>query len=204
VLLRGGDGWVLAMLLVGSVAFAETAYVTEQLVVGVYPTSDLDGERIGTVRSADSVEVLDVDGEATQIRLQDGTEGWVKSSYLEAEPPPSTRIAALEAENKKLKGAAASGVDAGALQKSNTELRAALEAAQRDVDEARRSASSPPPRSPADEVPVETAKPHRDDTLRNVLVGVLLAACSVGGGFAWGYYTLERRVRRKYGGLKVY
>jgi hypothetical protein len=30
------------------------------------------------------------------------------------------------------------------------------------------------------------------------------AAAALALGFWWGYSTLERRVRRKYGGLKVY
>jgi len=193
----------LALVLAAPLAIAETAYVTDQLVVGVYPTSDLDGERIGTVHTGDAVEVLDTDGEASQVRLADSTEGWVKSSYLEDQPPVAQRLAALEAENKKLKSAAA-GVDAAGLQKTNAELRAALDAAQRDLDEARRSAATPRAPVPADEAPVETVKPQHDDTLRNVILGLLLAAAGIGGGFAWGYYTLDRRVRRKYGGLKVY
>lgn len=192
------------LALVGLCAHAETQYVTDQLVVGIYAAADLAGERLAVIRTADSVEVLSLEGESALVRLEDGTEGWVKASYLEAEPPRSARVEALEAENRKLRaGAAGPASEIAALQKTNVQLRADLESAREEVRGLQR-AQAPPPQRSEDEVPIETVRPAENHGLLiGALVILLLAAC-LGGGFAWGYYTLERRIRRKYGGLKVY
>jgi Bacterial SH3 domain len=194
----------LTLLLAAIPAYPETLYVTEQLVVGVYAQPDLQGERVAQIRSADAVEVLGRDGEAAQIRTADGAEGWVKASYLESAEPLAPRLAALEAENQKLRKAesATTRVDPKPLQKEIADLRAALDAANRHAAEP--AAPSPARERPDDEVPVETTKPVRNPVLRLTLLILAVAALGLAAGFAWGYRTLDKRIRAKYGGLKVY
>jgi hypothetical protein len=198
-------GWraLVAATFLARAAYAEPQYVTDELVVGVYAQPDLGGDRLVLIRTGDEVEVLGTEGDATNVRLPDGTEGWVKTSYLDDQPPRATRLQALEAENKQLKNAARPSSDAGALQKTITDLRSQLEASQKEADRLR---NLPPPAKepPADEAPVETLKPRKNDALRLTLALIAVTITGVGGGFAWGYLTLDRRIRRKYGGLKVY
>lgn len=186
-------------------ACAETLYVSEKLVVVVYPQSDLSGERVTQVRSADAVEVLAREGESAQIRTSDGAEGWVKASYLQPEIPLALQLSALEADNEKLRKVQTSAktVDPKPLQKEITDLRTALESANRRVAELQAPAA-PAVERPDDEIPVETARPVRNDALRTALLVLAVAALAAGAGFALGYRTLERRIRAKYGGLKVY
>ena len=66
------------------------------------------------------VELLDSRGEWAKVRRSDGTAGWVAKSYLLRDAPPSEQIARLEAQA--------------------AELRQQLEAAGREVEDARRSA----------------------------------------------------------------
>ncbi len=183
---------------------AESRYVTEQLIVGVYSQPDLAGDRLAQIRSADAVELLSTEGDAAQIRTEDGVEGWVKASYLESEQPLGPRLAALQVENEKLRNAESSGarVDPKPLQKEIAELRAALDAANRRVTELQAPAARVD--RPADEEPVETARPVRNEGLRTALLFVLVAALATGAGYAWGFRTLDKRIRAKYGGLKVY
>jgi len=56
-----------------------------------------DGERINMVRSGDPVTVLQKDERFTKVRLADGTEGWVTSGFLRAEPPPIVSLETHEA-----------------------------------------------------------------------------------------------------------
>lgn len=203
--MRARAGTIALMLLAAAPALAETLYVTEKLIVGVYAGPGLEGERLAQIRSADAVEVLAREGESAQIRTADGAQGWVKASYLEAEIPLAAQLASLEAENEKLRKAQSSSsrIDPQPLQKEIADLRAALDTANRRVVELQAPAEPAVERSD-DEVPVETVKPARNEALRTVLLFLAVAALAVGAGFAWGYRTLDRRIRAKYGGLKVY
>jgi SH3 domain protein len=183
-------------------AIGEQLYVTEKLVVGIYATPALDGERLAVVRSADQVEVLAREDESAQVRLADGTEGWMKASYLESEPPLSLRISDLENENRKLRTAAAKpGDQATTLQKENTQLRSQLDSARRELDQLRNATPVQVAR-PDDDAPIETVKPRKNTAATTAALVILAAAAALGGGFAWGYFHLDRRIRRKFGGLK--
>lgn len=182
-------------------AGTDTRYVVEELIVGIYGTPDLAGDRLGEVRSAQAIELLGTEGDAAQIRTDDGLEGWIRATYLQSERPMAPRLAALQAENEKLRKASASATRVDPKTQSElAELRASLETANRriaDLQSANRE-------RPADEVPVEVTRPARNDALRTSLLLLLVALVAMGAGFYWGYRTLERRVRAKYGGLKVY
>src|SRR5271154_4780979 len=60
---------------------AATAYVSDELVLGVYAEQNGQGNRLTTLHSGTSVETLAQSGEFTQVRLSDGTLGWVKSAF---------------------------------------------------------------------------------------------------------------------------
>ncbi len=194
-------GWLLLGAPCIALAQADTRYVVEELVVGVYGNPELAGDRLGEVRSAQAVELLVAEGDAAQIRTEDGLEGWIRATYLQSEQPLAPRLAALQAENDKLRkaSAAATRVDPKT-QAELEELRASLETANRRVAQLQASSRA----RPADEVPVEVTRPVRNDALRTSLLLLLVAVVAAGAGFYWGYRTLERRVRAKYGGLKVY
>jgi len=81
---------VLSVLASGARA-AESLYVIEHLVVGVTSAPGGEGDRVATIKSGDRVEVLDRQEEEAQIRLADGTSGWVGS-------PASTSSRAPAAE----------------------------------------------------------------------------------------------------------
>ncbi len=186
---------------------AETLYVSEKLEVAVYGQPTLDGDRIAVLRSADAVDVVNREGEAAQVRLNDGTEGWVDVSYLTVELPLASQLESLTEENERLRATARANAGAGAqsktLQSRNAQLETELATAQRDLEALRAKAASPATR-PDDEIPVEVARPQNYASLFSVLWMIAGVAAALGLGFWWGYSTLERRVRRKYGGLKVY
>jgi hypothetical protein len=186
-------------------ASSETLYVTEKLVVVVYPQPDLSGERVTQIRSAEAVEVLAREGENAQIRTADGAEGWVKASYLQPEIPLAAQMATLEAENEKLRKAqgSATRVDPKTLQKEIGDLRDQLDAANKRVAELQAPAK-PVADRPDDDAPVETVKPVRNEALRTTLMVLAVAVIMLLAGFALGYRTLDKRIRAKYGGLKVY
>src|SRR6185437_11850180 len=84
-----------SVLLAGSVA-AAPAYVSDELILGVYAAPNGQGQRLSTLHSGAALDTLSVDGDSTEVRLKDGTIGWVKSSYLTRTEPAAARVKRLE------------------------------------------------------------------------------------------------------------
>lgn len=170
-------------------AVAATAYVTDELVLGVYAEENNQGQRLATLHSGAGVETLAQNGDFTQVRLADGTTGWVKSAFLTANEPAVVRIKHLEEELDRSRATTPALAEAAA--RSEVErLKLELAAKQGELDAAR--ADRPP-------AVIPVAAPPRWPMI--VVAGVALG---LAGGFWLGYAMLARRVRHKFGGLKVY
>jgi hypothetical protein len=187
---------LLAMALVMS-ARAAPAYVSDELVLGVYAEQNQEGTRLTTLHSGAKVETLTTGGEFTQVRLSDGTLGWVKTTYLTTHEPAVVRVKELEEELDRSRAAPA-GVAAAAARSEAERLRQELAATQSELNAARvaqpQAAGMVTPGTPRD-------PGARTVTGKVAVCAVLIAAA---GGFWLGYATLARRVRRKFGGLRVY
>jgi len=94
---------LLLALVVTWTVHAETQYVIEQLVVNVNSAPDASGQRVATIKSGDAVEVLDKQGDQIHVHLANGTQGWVRKSYLSLEEPLQHRLNERSAEVEKLK-----------------------------------------------------------------------------------------------------
>jgi hypothetical protein len=188
-------GLTLALMIVSAAASAATAYVSDELVLNVYAEENNQGQRLATLHSGASVETLSVNGEFTQVRLADGTTGWVKSAFLTAKEPASFRVKQLEEELERTRATTPALAEAAARSQVDRLTRElALKQAQLDASRAAPGTT----RATAD--PTNTT-PSRQ-TLIGVFCGAMLAALAV--GFWLGYATLARRVRRKFGGIRVY
>jgi SH3 domain-containing protein len=199
---------------------AATAYVSDELVLGVYAEQNNQGQRLGTLHSGASVETLNVNGEYTEVRLSDGTSGWVKSAYLTSQVPATLRVKQLEEELDRSRATTPALAEAAA--RSEVEqLQRELAGMQAELDAAR----GPSAVSAAAGAAPDTAKPGAGTpgmaapggTLaRGTLAGMSAAAAmhpwiwgvamlaALACGFWLGYATLARRVKQKFGGIKVY
>jgi uncharacterized protein YgiM (DUF1202 family) len=194
------------LLWLAATAGAESLYVVDHLQVRVFPQATLDGESLGVIRTGDQVELLSREGEAAQVRLADGTEGWVEGKYLSEEAPAAVRLEALSAENERLKAAARSAAggasDLKTQQAANAELKAALDQARAEVTRLREAARATP--AEGSEELLQAPRNENPVTPWRWILTVLAIGAALGLGFWWGYRTLEKRVLAKYGGLKVY
>ena len=188
-------------------ASAETLYVVDHVQVSVNSQPTLDGETVGVIRTGDTVELIGREAEGAQVRLADGTEGWVKGTYLSEQEPAAARVEALSEENQRLKAAARSASggtsDLKAAQATNAELKSALDQARAEVTRLREAARAAPAQA-SDELQPQMSRRDSPDTPWRLILTILAIGAALGLGFWWGYRTLERRVLAKYGGLKVY
>ncbi|MDP6981080.1 MAG: TIGR04211 family SH3 domain-containing protein [Myxococcota bacterium] len=53
---------------------------------------------LGGVATGDGLAILSRGDGWTKVRMEDGTNGWIPEGYLNPEPPPTIRLAQLEAE----------------------------------------------------------------------------------------------------------
>ena len=198
-------GVLTLALAAANVSQADTTYVIEQLVVGVTATADADSERVGQVKSGDKLEVIEREGDETHVKLANGKDGWLKSSYLTNDPPLQTRLTERTTEVEKLKQetdrqrqeSEKQRQEADKLKQDVTRLEAEVAAAR-----VAHTATSDSPPAPVHET-VFLRDPERPSSISwPVLVGV--AAVMLLVGFAAGWRTLDRRIRQKYGGLKIY
>ena len=184
---------LLCALAAAPAARAETAYVVEQLVVNVNSAPDASAERIATVKSGERLEVIERVRDQVHVQLAGGKDGWIRAGYLSADEPLRPRLAASTAEVARLKD------ELGRLQ-------AQLDAARTTAGAAPGGgAAASAPAAPAPAASAEDSASTPQDSPRRgwpwALAAVLLALCV---GFVLGALVLDRHIRRKYGGLRIY
>jgi len=215
--------WFVALaLVVGPLsAVAESRYVTEQLTVGVYSEPEGGGERVALVKSGEQVELLEQQGAEARVRLESGMEGWMKATYLSPDPPPRVQLDERGHELERVRG------QVRELEAQLVRLRTAT--AQR----ATRTAA-PPVEPPAVTAGGASTTPTgavdaRTGTATAALAGdaalhitpwfgprpaprgaipwgwmLVTALVALVAGFALGWRLLDRRIRKRYGGIKIY
>ncbi|HWM68018.1 MAG TPA: TIGR04211 family SH3 domain-containing protein [Steroidobacteraceae bacterium] len=186
---------------------ADPTYVIEQLVVSVSSTSDAESERVGQVKSGDKLEVIEREGDATHVKLSNGKDGWIKSAYLTSDPPLQTRLTERTAEVEKLKQEGDKlKLDEDKLRQEGDRLKQDVSRLESELAAAKAAhtatSDSPPVPAPVRDTVFLRDPDRQSATPWPLLLG--LAAVMLFLGFVAGWKTLDRRIRQKYGGLKIY
>jgi len=82
--------FITLFLSLTNIASAEKRYVTERILLGIHKEADETSTLIKSVPSGTELEVLDTAEGFIEIKLEDGTEGWVSSGFV-MEQTPATR-----------------------------------------------------------------------------------------------------------------
>jgi hypothetical protein len=180
-------------------------YVSDKLVLNVYSEPEQAGSRVATIETGDVVEELERGESFVRIRLGDGREGWVGSNYLTGDAPAAVQLRELQRQQK----GAAQAVDKKAaeeiarlkkesesLQAQVKQLQAAAASAPAVADDGVLEGAGPAPQQLAAVAPANAGGP----TWAWVLA--VLGAAAV--AYAAGYQTLASRIRKKFGGLRIY
>ena len=200
---------LLLVLWAGNV-LAAAAFVSDELVLGVYAEQNGQGQRLATLHSGASVETLSVNGEFTQVRLNDGTTGWVKSVYLTTRVPAVVRMKQLEEELDRSRATTPELAEAAA-RNEVLQLKSELAAKQEALDAAIQAAGAPAAAAGTAAIGAATPVGAMAGISAAVaehpwigVVAVLAVLAALVCGFWLGYATLARRIKHKFGGIKVY
>lgn len=192
----------------------ERRYVSDKLVLNVYAEQDQGGGRVATIQTGDSVEELERVGSQVRVRLEDGREGWVGANYLTSDAPAAVRLRELERDQKVPAPAAPvpdkkSVEEIARLKKENAALQGQVGELQSRVTALGAMASEGAPTETPGEPEAMDEEPVEQPTV--VITGgpawwIWSIAIVLTGalGYASGYQTLARRLRRKFGGLRIY
>jgi len=86
--------------------FADTRYVSDELIISVREGHNQDDNVLGHIRTGTAVDVLEEKGGYLRIKTEDGLEGWVQAQYVISEKPNGRIIEDLRDEindlNKKI------------------------------------------------------------------------------------------------------
>lgn len=121
-------------LLLAAVAQGQTRYVSDRTIVELRRGPSTEYLILRNLEAGEALEVLEQDGDAgySRVRVRDqGTEGWILTRYLTAEPIARERLAAAERELQNARGRV------GQLEQQVADLTGRLSSTQSDLDSTR-------------------------------------------------------------------
>ncbi len=141
IILRGAA--LSFVFLTANTAQAETAYIVDQLLVGLHQEKDINSPISKVLATGTEVEILRREGDYAEIRESDeGKTGWVDSSYLMLELPAKVRLAALQEEMNRLKSQENVQTSQAQLQESEQAHAEAVSNLTTQLDDVKQSLSS--------------------------------------------------------------
>ncbi len=181
-------------------AAQQTAYVTDNLRLGLHAAEDTNDRAFRFLDSGQEMTVLTRDRNYANVRLPDGTEGWVKSAYLVDEKPAKLIVAETIAERDalaaELEETRASFAEPAAtidrLRSEATDLTARLDDAQSQVAALQEENAS-----------IQGMKEQYRGSVPIKWVGGATLVCLI-LGFLGGLWWVDRQSRRRHGGIRIY
>jgi SH3 domain protein len=187
-------------LLLPQVILAETAYVTDNLRLGIHLAPDTSDRAFRTLDSGQQLEILSRDRNYAHVSLPDGTEGYVKAAYLVDEKPAKLIVAETQAEVERLQAeiellrqqfAGPAATISGLEQELGT-VQSQLDGSVAQVAELTE-----------DNTDLRRRQSQMQYSLPLVWVGGATAVCLI-GGFLFGLWWVDRRSRARHGGIRIY
>lgn len=178
----------------------DTLYVTDKLLLGLYPKPEATGEALATLVSGTPLQAIERGKYYTRVRTADGTEGWVKSAYLVTDKPPRLMLDELQAEKDAL---------TQRLERTRQQLATAQDNATTSDAQLRQLESGQEQRTAKlSQLESENRSLHQRLASEGVHVPIawLIAAAifclalGLWGGYAW----VDYRIRRRHGGFRIY
>ena len=181
-------------------AWAETAYVTDNLRLGLHRAADTSDRAFRTLESGQEVEILSRDRNYAQVRLPDGTLGNVKVAYLVDEKPAKLIVAQTQAQKEDLERKL-SELNAAFAQPAATI--ATLEAQLAEGKTALQDALSKTVELEDENQGLRRRQSQYKYSVPISWVGGALAVILL-AGFLGGLWWTDYRSRKRHGGIRIY
>ncbi len=181
-------------------AMAETAYITDNLRLGLHQAADTSDRAFRTLDSGQELEIISRDRNYANVRLPDGIQGYVKAAYLVFEKPAKLIVAETQSANEKLQqelestksAFAAPAATIDSLEHLVAQSNAALEDSTARVAELT-----------ADNKDYQDRYGQYKYSLPFKWVGGAMFVCML-GGFLFGLWWIDYRSRKLHGGIRIY
>lgn len=191
---------LIAALLLPQLAMAETAYVTDNLRLGLHQAADTSDRAFRTLDSGQELDVLSRDRNYAHVSLPDGTEGYVKAAYLVDDKPAKLIVAETQAEVERLEAEmeqlrqqfAGPAATISSLEQELGTTQSQLDASNAQVAELTE-----------DNEGLRRRQSQMHYSLPLVWVAGATAVCLV-GGFLLALWWVDRRSRARHGGIRIY
>ncbi len=188
------------LLLLPLLAAAETAYVTDNLRLGLHQAEDTSDRAFRMLESGQALEILSRDRNYANVQLPDGVQGYVKVAYLVDEKPAKLIVAetiaerdALVAELEETRQAfAGPAATIQGLKDEAAELTSKLDVAESQIAELQEENAN-----------IQGMKERYKGSLPLSWVSGATAVCLI-GGFLLGLWWVDRRSRKRHGGIRIY
>jgi len=181
-------------------AVAETAYVTDNLRLGLHQAADTSDRAFRTLGSGQELEILARDRNYAHVSLPDGVQGYVKAAYLVDDKPAKLIVAETQAEVERLQAAleqlrrqfAGPAATISALEQEGSVLQAQVDANAVQISELSEENSD-----------LRHRQSQQQHSLPLIWVGGATAVCLI-GGFLLCLWWSDRRSRARHGGIRIY
>jgi len=190
----------LLIILLPLVAGAETAYVTDNLRLGLHQAADTSDRAFRTLDSGQELEILSRDRNYANVSLPDGVVGNVKVAYLVFDKPAKLIVAetqaALEAlQNELEKNKADFAAPAATI--ASLETRLATSESTLETSTARVSELT------AEVDDFQSRHEQYKYSLPFKWVSGAMFVCLL-AGFLAGLWWIDHRSRKRHGGIRIY
>lgn len=191
---------IALLTLLPFVAAAETAYITDNLRLGLHQAADTSDRAFRTLESGQELEILSRDRNYAHVQLPEGVRGYVKAAYLVFDPPAKLIVSQTMAERDDLAARleqlraqfAGPAATISALEEQQAELKGQLDVANArliDLDEQNDD--------------LRSRQDQYKHSLPLVWVAGAIGVCLI-GGFMLGLWWVDQQSRRRHGGIRIY
>lgn len=182
------------------IAAAETAYITDNLRLGLHQAADTSDRAFRMLDSGQELEIISRNRNYANVRLPDGAQGYVKAAYLVAEKPAKliveetiaerdSLIAELDETKRAFAGPAAT---IQGLKDQVAEFESKLEGADSEIADLKKENAS-----------ILGLKEKYKGSLPLNWVVAAIGVCLI-GGFLAGLWWVDRSSRKRHGGIRIY
>lgn len=197
--MRISYGWLL-LLVAPLLASAETAYVTDNLRLGMHQAPDTSDRAFRTLESGQELDIVERNRNYAQVVLPDGTQGYVKLAYLVFDKPAKLIVtetqAALEQVSQELETTreqfSVPAATIAALEQQVSERQSELDQSATRISQLTEENES-----------FQSRQAQFQFSLPLPWVGSAMAV-SLLAGFLIGLWWLDSRSRRRHGGFRIY